>query len=381
MMSNDLKFGKFKAAYSGLYSEVTVDSIAVGNGDRVGVLFGEQEPIEFVNQVLLGENHPAKEYWNDVILTVKWAKSFADAVNANPAPVYLQGHEDFANGAMRQIPAGYIVGAKVDEEGDGRLLLRNRLFAEGKFSREVIDQTMREINAGVLNTSTGDYEKREWHYDEETEEIKVFAVESLKNQTNAIVERDMNASAASIIASNFKFTPCDADGNDTGAPVEYGEIFKQGEDSMDKKTLLGAIKTMFKDGAVTSTDLVEALGIELVDEDMKAKLATFKEVEALLGDVDVKEFVTNTLKAQDEAKEAAFAALKEEKLKAAFPDEGELRLARHMFSITDGDIDEEIKRIQGHEDMIAEHEAALMRMNYTPSAVAGESADSGEWEA
>ena len=162
--------------------------------------------------------------------------------------------------------------------------------------------------------------------------------------------------------------------------MEYGEIFKQGEDSMDKKTLLGAIKTMFKDGAVTSTDLVEALGIELVDEDMKAKLATFKEVEALLGDVDVKEFVTNTLKAQDEAKEAAFAALKEEKLKAAFPDEGELRLARHMFSITDGDIDEEIKRIQGHEDMIAEHEAALMRMNYTPSAVAGESADSGEWE-
>ena len=66
-MSNDLKFGKFKAAYSGLYSEVTVDSIAVGNGDRVGVLFGEQEPIEFVNQVLLGENHPAKEYWNDEI--------------------------------------------------------------------------------------------------------------------------------------------------------------------------------------------------------------------------------------------------------------------------------------------------------------------------
>lgn len=379
-MSNNLQFGKFKASYSGLYSDITVDSIAVGNSERVKVLFADQEPLEFVNQVLLGENHPAKEYWNDVILTQAWAKSFADAVNANPAPVYLQGHEDFANGAMRQIPAGYIVGAKVDEEGDGRLLLRNRLFAEGKFSREVIDQTLREINAGVLNTSTGDYEKREWKYDEETEDFKVFAVESLKNQTNAIVERDMNASAASIIASNFKFTPCDADGNETGAPVEYSTIFKQGEDSMDKKALLGAITTMFKDGAVTSAELVEALGIELVDE---AKLATFREVEALLGDVDVKEFVTNTLKAQDDAKKASFATLKEEKLKAAFKDEGELRLARYMFSIEDGDIDEEIKRIQGHEDMIAEHEAALMRMNYTPSAVAGGEADaeSGEWEA
>ena len=58
-----------------------------------------------------------------------------------------------------------------------------------------------------------------------------------------IVEHDMHASDASILVSNFKYVPCDEQGNETGKPVDYTSIRsdfnnKQGDDSMDKKEML-----------------------------------------------------------------------------------------------------------------------------------------------
>lgn len=393
------KYGKFQAAYKSvmLKNDVSVNDVPVGNSEAVKTLFADQKEYEFVNQILLGENHPASEYWSSVILTQAWAKSFADAVNATPGPLYLQGHENAQNGALREIPAGYIVGAKVDEQyenGAGRLLLRNRLFEKGKYSSEIVEQTLREINAGVLSTSTGDYERREYVYDEEKDEIKAFAVESVKNQTNAIVEHDMHASDASILASNFKYIPCDEQGNETGKPVDYTSIrsdfnSKQGDDSMDKKEMLTTLSTMYKSGSVTSAEIAENLGVKLIDDEVNTTVSAFKEVKALLGDKDPKEFITAALKAQKDASVASFTKMRDEKLTAAFKDANEHRLAKHMFKLTEGDeaaIDAEVKRIQEDADMQEEHKAALMRMNYTPSGFVGEDSvkdkpDSGMVEA
>lgn len=383
------KYGKFKATYKSalLQNDVSVADIPVGNASAVQTLFAEQKEYEFVNQILLGDKHPASEGWDNVILSIQWAKSYAEAVNKNPGPLYLQGHEDAQNGYLRQIPAGYIVGAKVDEayeNGAGRLLLRNRLFEKGKFSVEIIEQTLREINAGVLSTSTGDYERREYMYDEINDEFKAIAVESVKNQTNAIVERDMHASDATILASNFKFVPCDEQGNELGEPVDYTSIRsdfnnRQGDNGMDKQEMLSTLKTMFKGGTVTSVELAENLGVKFIDDEVNTSLATFKEVKGMLGDKDLKEFVTTALKAEKDAKVASFTKMRDDKLTAAFKDANEHRLAKHMFKLSDGDesaIDAEIKRIQEDADMQEEHKLALMKMNYTPSGFVGD--DSGD---
>lgn len=374
------KYGKFKATYKSalLQNDIAVNDVPVGNTEAVTALFADQKEYEFVNQVLLGENHKASEGWSSVVLTQAWARSFADKVNAKPGPVYLQGHEDAQIGAMRQIPAGYIVGAKVDEAyegGAGRLLLRNRLFEKGKFSTEVIEQTLREINAGVLSTSTGDYERREYAYDEETDEVNSFAVESVKNQTNAIVEHDMHASDATIITSNFKYVPCDEHGKDIGNPIDCTSIRSdlknnQGDDSMTKEEMLNTLKSMFKDGSVTSDEVVAILGVKLMTDEIGTSAATFKEVKALLGDKDLKEFVTTALKQTNDKKAEEFKTLRETKLKASFTDEVELILAKNMFKLTEGDeaaVDAEVTRIQSEADMKELHEKALMRMNYTPS--------------
>jgi hypothetical protein len=384
----DKRFVKSKALYRSpfLQNEVPVDDVPVGNLEKVNTLFANHEPYEFVNQVLLGENHKASEGWSEVVLTQAWAKTFADAVNQHPGPVYLQGHEDAQNPAMREIPAGYIVGAKVDEtyeNGAGRLLLRNRLFAHGKYSKEIVEQTLREINAGVLNTSTGDYERREYVYNEEEDTITAFAIESVKNQTNAIVERDMNASDAMILASNFKYVFCDENGKEIGKPVDYTSIrsdfnMNQGDEGMKKEELLNALKGMFKDGTVTSDELSETLGVKLMNDEVSTSVAMFKEVKGMLGDTDVKEFVKTALKQKEDAKKEAFAKLRDDALQASFIVANELRLAKHMFKLTDGDkeaVDAEIKRIQEDPDMQEEHKTALKNMNYTPSGFVGDSQD------
>lgn len=382
------RFIKSKAIYRSpfLQNDIPVDDVPVGNTEKVNTLFEGHEPYEFINQVLLGEKHKASEGWSEVVLTQAWAKSFADAVNKNLGPVYLQGHEDAQNPAMREIPAGYIVGAKVDESydnGSGRLLLRNRLFAHGKYSKEIVEQTLREINAGVLNTSTGDYERREYVYDEEEDTIISYAVESVKNQTNAIVEHDMNASDAMILASNFKYTYCDENGKELGKPVDYTSIrsdfnMNQGDESMDKEAMLNTLQSMFKNGTVTSEEIAGALGVKLMNDEVSTSVATFKEVKGMLGDTDLKEFVTTALKQREDAKKAAFAKLRDDALKASFTEANELRLAKHMFKLTDGDkdaIDAEIKRIQEDPDMQEEHKTALKNMNYTPSGFVGDSQD------
>jgi len=375
------KYGIFKTVFKSahLQNDISVDDVPVGNASKVTTLFADQTPYEFVNQILLGEKHKASEGWNDVTLTQAWAKSFADKVNANLGPIYLQGHEDAQNGAMRQIPAGYIVGAKLDEsyeDGAGRLLLRNRLYAKGKFSQEIIEQTLNEVNAGVLNTSTGDYQRREYRYDEQTDTIESFAIESVKNQTNAIVEYDMNASDASIITSNFKYVPCDEQGNEIGKPIDCTSIrgdFKdeQGDKGMTKEELLAQVKAMNKAGTCTSEEIATAIGINITDAKMKA----IEEVEAMLGDVTIKEFVTTALKSRKDESAAKFATTVDTKLKAVFTDELEYEVATSMFKLTEGDdatVDAEIAVLKTHKALVGMRNRALEAMNHTPSGFVGD---------
>ena len=380
------KYGMVKTSMKSalLQNDVSVDDIVVGNAASVALLFAKQKPFEFVNQILLGEKHKASEGWSDVTLTQAWAKSFAEHINSNPGPVYLQGHEDSQNGLMRQIPAGYIVGAKLDEtfeDGAGRLLLRNRLFEKGKFATDIIEQTMNEINAGVLNTSTGDYQRREFRYDEKEDMVQAFAIESVKNQTNAIVERDMNASDASIVTSNFKYVPCDEQGNATGKPIDCTSLrsdFKeQGDKRMDKKELLTELAVQFKAGTCTSEEIVSILGVE-------AKMKSIDEVQAMLGDVKIADFVKTALKEKEDAKKASFDTAVDTKLKAVFTDETELKLAKRLFKLTSGDdaaINAEVEVLKTDDILVSMRAKALEAMNHKPLGDENQSLDSGMVEA
>jgi hypothetical protein len=193
----------------------------------------------------------------------------------------------------------------------------------------------------------------------------------------------MNASDAMILASNFKYVFCDENGKEIGKPVDYTSIrsdfnMNQGDEGMKKEELLNALKGMFKDGTVTSDELSETLGVKLMNDEVSTSVAMFKEVKGMLGDTDVKEFVKTALKQKEDAKKEAFAKLRDDALQASFIVANELRLAKHMFKLTDGDkeaVDAEIKRIQEDPDMQEEHKTALKNMNYTPSGFVGDSQD------
>ena len=352
----------------------SAESIPVGNAEKVDTLFAQMQPIEFVNEVLLGDEHPIDDWLGPIILTEEWAKTFAQAVNTVPGFVYLKGHEDIEP-YKRAIPSGYIVGAKVEKD---RLLLRNRLLMrESVEGRELVEQTMRELNAGVHSTSTGDIQKRRVEYNEEEHTWKQFAVESIKNQTNAIVEHDMHASDASVVSTNFKIAYYDENNKlimiDPSSSEEDTKF--KGDIHMKFQEYVEGIKTSLKSGEGTIETLLKALDIEILSDEHKASITKLKSVEQRVGGDIVK-----YLDEQDKAKKVNFKATVEAKLKDAFKDADVYDIAQSLCKfvgddvapVEDAKVDEEITRLKAHKSVQKMQTLLASSVGYVPHAGIGD---------
>ena len=323
------------------------EDIPLGNVEAVNKLFGEDaQPTEFVNQVLLGDDHAAVEWDGEVVLTEDWANSYAEAVNKTPGVLYARGHED-VNPYLRAIPSGYIVGAKVE---NGSLLLRNRLInKKNEAEKEFVEQTMREISAGILSTSTGDIQKRRIEFTEDGE-FKQYAIQSIKNQTNALVEHDMPASDAAIIGANFRSTVCYYD--EKGELVkteklsldeEQGKNISQGDVKMNLSEHFSVLKSAMKEGTLDVSKLSSELEIEVLTQEQKTALKRLEEAEAKVGNVD------EYLKSIETKTKANFTALRDKSLENTFKEPETLELAKTLFSLNSGgaeEIEAEITRLK-----------------------------------
>jgi len=344
-------------------SVFAVDTVPVGNTQKVKTLFGDMEAIEFVNEVLLGEEHPTDQWSGSIVLTKEWAESFAQAVNTIPGFLYARGHED-TEMYKRAIASGYIVGAKVDGE---RLLLRNRLLVKtSPDGKEFVEQTMREVNAGVLATSTGDMQKRRIEIDDNGN-FKQYAIESVKNQTNALVEHDMHASDAHIVSSNFRVAYYDETGKLIQDTTDGGD--KKGEGTMTIEQHIAEIQTSLKTGE-SKTDLATVLkgvGIEVLTDEHKTQMLKLKTAEEKAGG-DIVKFVEDTLSARS----AVFTQTCEMKLATAFKDADVLELAKSLFALKTGDsvaIDAEITRLSSLKSIQKMQTLLATQVGYVPSDV------------
>jgi len=325
------KIDKFR--FRGTASVTTsIEDVPVGNKKAYKELFGEETPEQFINVVKLGENHPARPFPRSIaILTKEWAESFAQKVNDGPKPLYLRGHEDdeSLSGKTRALPFGYVIGAKLLD--DETLALKNAFkIPTTEEDRGKIADAMKEINAGMLSTSTGDYSKSTEEYDEETGIFTYKVIESVKAQTNALVESDQTGSDASITSKTFKSgLPASDDNNEQEVPMNLKEI----------KTLL---KTDIKAGKLDPFELADDLGIETLTGEQKNSLKRLESAEKKLGNLD--EYVEGL----ESEKKETFISLKDAALKSTFEDEGVRELATDLFQLKEGskeEIDAEVTRI------------------------------------
>lgn len=318
---------------SGLKS---VDSVAVGNLTAYNALKGDAEVYEFINEVKLGEDNKAQlDAWTDIVLTTEWAQSFSDAVNATPKPLFIKGHAEFSvSGKERVIPDGYVTGGLVLND---TLYLRNTLIKSGAEDKlALIEQTKNEIIAGMLSTSTYDYMKYTIERDEETYDATYFAIESVKAQSNALVEVDQTGSDAAIILTSFKA----GDGRED--EKEQGEKHMSEKVTNEQRFL--SLKNQIEAGTLSLKDVAEQLGLEVKTSSEKLALKRLSDAENVLGPLDV---YLDKLKAE---KESTFTALKESKLKETFKTDELYELAEGLFSLKEGDaaaISTEVERVAG----------------------------------
>ncbi len=307
-----------------------IDSVPLGNAELVKELIGEEDVYEFVNKVMLGEDHPAKpDPYTTIVLTKEWAESFISALKT-PKPLFIGGHAEFGvSYKERPIPDGYLVGGIVKND---TLYLRNALPAGSTETRkERTKQTVREIKAKMLSTSTSDYMKYKISIDDQGHET-YFAVESVKGQSNALVEADQTGSEAEIILTSFK----------TDDSLENKQ---KGEKSMDGKTnaeLFVSMKNQLDSGRLALSEVASGLGIEIMTSNQKTALKRLNDAESKVGNVT--EFVAKVTA----ERETAFNALKEAKIKDKFKTEELIEIATPLFALKEGDasaIEAEVDRL------------------------------------
>jgi len=308
-----------------------IEAVPIKNKAAVKELFLDETRFEFINRVFLGENHIAKpDQWTKIVLTEDWANSYVNALSKSPKPLYVPGHADFAiSSKERAIPDGYIIGGLVK---DDILYLRNAL-PEGKSEskKELIQQTIREIKAGMLATSTSDYMKYYTKMNEETGEVTYYATESVANQSNALVEAELTGSDADIILTSFK----------------HDEQKSKGEKSMGEvtnKEMFVALKNQIDSGRLALNDVASSLGVDIMTEKQKTALKRLNDVESKVG------IITDFVETVIAEKEKSFIALKEAKIKEKFKDEELVELAHNFFALKQGtteEIDAEIEKIAG----------------------------------
>ena len=338
----------------------SVEDVPIGNKAAVAVLFPEGEGDTFLNSMQLGEDHPASpDSYTTFVMTEEWANSFAKAVNSTPKPLYIGGHAEYGVSVKeRPIPDGYLVGAKVI---NGTLYLRNALPTEGtEAKKELIKQTKREIKAGMLSTSIADIMKYKIVRSDDDYESTYYATESMKGQSNAIVEEDMTGSEADIILTSFKGEP-----SNSGSKLDdkRGESHMGDEKVITLKEMCTSLRNQLDSGKVPLAEIAKDLGIEVLTLEMKSSLKRLEDAEGVVGPIT--EYVT----ARVAEKEASFTALKESKLKEAFKTDELVEIATPLFGLKEGsveDIDKEVERLTGLQLFKSIQGSNLASMNYTP---------------
>lgn len=312
-----------------------IGTIDIANQSAYKSLVEESEISEFINIVQLGEDHPAhSDSWTTVILTEDWAKSFVDAVKASPKPLFIPGHTDSNTGyKMRAIPDGYITGGKVK---DNKLYLRNTMILDGARDA-LIHQAAKEIKAGMLSTSTSDYMKYRTEHNDDTDEMIYFAIESVKGQSNALVEADMTGSETEIIITSFK-----TEGGEDGKEGEkhMGEEAKKA--NLTNKEMFTVLKNQLDSGRLALAEVATSLGVEVMTPKQKTALKRLNDAESKIG--DIAEFVKVTI----ESKVESFNTLRETKIKTKFKSEELIEIATPLFILKEGsveEIDKEVDRI------------------------------------
>jgi hypothetical protein len=334
-----------------------VEDVPIGNNAAYKNLVGEANGYEFVNIVELGEDHPAMpDPWTKVVLTEEWAKSFVKAVKAVPKPMFIPGHADQGVGyKMRALPDGYIVGGLVQNDV---LYLRNTMLQGITESQKALaEQTAKEIKAGMLSTSTSDYMKYKTEVDQDTGEVTYFAFESLKAQSNALVEADQVGSDAAIILTSFK--------------ADAGENDKKGEEQMGEKTLVATsaeqmltLKNLIDSGRLALSEVASGLGIDVMTSKQKVALKRLNDAESTVGNIT--EFVAGTVK----DKEDAFIVLKESAIKGKFETDVLIEIATPLFVLKEGNteaIDAEVERVAGMKVFKSIQGKVAGAMNFVPS--------------
>ena len=343
-----------------------IDSVTIGNSKAFEALFGDNEKYEFISVTKFGEKFPADlDPWTQIILTKEWADSFAEKVNKIPKPVFVPGHKETGIGYKeRAIPDGYLVGAMVK---DNILYLRNSLpEGETDNQRALINQTLKEINAGMLSTSLTDVMKYKIVIDAKNHTEMYYAIESLKGQTNALVEEDQTASEAEIIITSFK-AKIDSNGEKEEGVKQMGE-----EKIITNAEMYTVLKNQLESGHLALKDVASGLGVELMTTKQKAALKRLNDAESNVGDIT--EFVTKIVADH----ETAFKALKEAKIKDKFKTDELIEIATPLFALKEGtveEIDTEVERVSGLKVFKAIQGKLAGNMNYQPGSGDNENID------
>jgi hypothetical protein len=347
-----------------------VNSVSVSNLTAYKTLTGEAQLHEFINTVALGSDNPAHpDPYTTIVLTEEWAQSFADSIKASPKPLFIPGHTDASIGyKARAVPDGYLTGAMIS---GSKLYLRNTLVMEGSEDKKaLISQTLREITAGMLSTSTSDYMKYDIEIDED-HNVTYFATESVKGQSNAIVEADMVGSDADIIITSFKAE------FDSSGEKEKGEKRMGEKTTMTSAEHFTVLKNQLESGHLALATVAEGLGIELMTSKQKVALKRLNDAESKVGDIS--EFVASTVA----DREATFTSLKEAKIKEVFKTDELIEIATPMFALKAGnveDIDKEVGRIAELKVFKAIQSKIAGAMNYTTGTTDEEENDSSSEE-
>lgn len=340
-------------------ANLNVEDVKVGNTSKVDTLFKDMQKYEFINFVRLGERAPAEGDWGDIVLTDEWAMSFAKAVNEVPAPLYLRGHENagYDMNKKRAIPSGYVVGAELRKEGeDSFLLLRNRLFErKEEASKEIVEQTLRELKAGTLETSTGDLMRISREFDEDTMTWNSTATLSLGRQTNAIVEYDQGATDNGVLAVSFKGNAGDKtlavmlkDGSCITA-LDGAEENIQGESTMKKEEMLKNLCDARTEKVVTEAEIFNALGVKAMSEEEKTRLEHISALEKSCGKT-----IDELASEHNATVEADFTSRRDKYANEHFTNDVVRGVATAQFKLTSGtdvEIEAEFKRITEQEAM------------------------------
>lgn len=339
----------FRSSVVSNFKDEAIDDVGyvpIGSKEAYKSLIPDGTAIyEFVNVIMLGEDHPAyPDPWSKMILTEEWAQSYADGVNNTPAPLFIPGHADsgIAHPKMRAIPDGYVTGARVVSE---KLYLRNTLPISGTDEKKaLVEQTVREIKAKMLSTSSSDVIKFDIQREEGSYDVVYYAKESVKARSNSLVEADQTGSEAEIVVTSFKQLEAGVADSNKNPEGEGTSMDKDKDKNVTLETMLSSLKNGMQLGNISLKQIEDQLGITILTEERKADLKRLDDVEKILGNV------TDFAKTWREDQAALFTSLKDAALKDKFKEDELIETATEMFSLKSGskeEIDAEVDRIAG----------------------------------